>query len=304
MNLGAVYLELKDFEEARRVSEEALLNAKKNVSKTDIGSNLCLIGLTFKSEGQSKKALTYFHQAKDIYDELQSPLALASIYINLSSVYIDIQEINLGIIYAQKALNIGTQIQSLNVRLEAEKALTTCFQAINDFKKALEHQTRLMLINDSLLNIDNNRALLELSTKYETDKKEQQIELLETKNKLQKEKLVKEKSIIFNLTAVLGFVITMALIIIFSVRYRRRIAVQNHLLKIQSHVNKIDLLETQLAQKTHQTFSVNFELEESDINNYLLSPLTDREIEVLKHIAAGKSNKEISELLFVSVNTV
>ena len=34
------------------------------------------------------------------------------------------------------------------------------------------------------------------------------------------------------------------------------------------------------------------------------SPLSDREIEVLRHIAQGKANKQIAETLFISVRTV
>lgn len=304
MNMGAVYLELKEYSHARKVSGEALQIAIKNKSKTDVGSNLCLIGLTFKSEGETKLALDYFNQAQNIYDSLQSPLALASIYVNISGVYIDLKEYNKAILYAEKALNIGEKIQSLKVRQEAEKALTTCYNFTKDYKKALEHQSNLILINDSLLNIDNNRALLELSTKYETQKKRQQIALLDAKNNLQKEKLAKEKSKILTLSALLGFVITIALIIIFAIRHRKKISEEKHLRKIQTHIAKIDLLQSQLAQKVEQNLAIHINVEEQDINSYLVSPLTERELEVLKEIALGKSNQEISDTLFVSVNTV
>ncbi|HEY1017291.1 MAG TPA: response regulator transcription factor, partial [Herpetosiphonaceae bacterium] len=43
---------------------------------------------------------------------------------------------------------------------------------------------------------------------------------------------------------------------------------------------------------------------EPQIDISLFSPLSDREIEVLEHIAAGSANKEIAETLGISTQTV
>jgi len=40
------------------------------------------------------------------------------------------------------------------------------------------------------------------------------------------------------------------------------------------------------------------------LNRHLLSPLTDREFEVLQSIYNGKTNNQIAELLYISVNTI
>ena len=40
------------------------------------------------------------------------------------------------------------------------------------------------------------------------------------------------------------------------------------------------------------------------LNRYLLSPLTDREFEVLQNIYNGRTNNQIADALYVSVNTV
>ena len=40
------------------------------------------------------------------------------------------------------------------------------------------------------------------------------------------------------------------------------------------------------------------------INKYLLSPISEREFEVLQLIYNGKTNQQIAEELFISVNTI
>ena len=41
-----------------------------------------------------------------------------------------------------------------------------------------------------------------------------------------------------------------------------------------------------------------------EVNTHLINPLTERELEVLKAIAEGKSNQQIADELFVSINTI
>ena len=51
----------------------------------------------------------------------------------------------------------------------------------------------------------------------------------------------------------------------------------------------------------------NYQVRELDLlklNRHLLSPLTDREFEVLQHIYNGKTNNQIADGMFVSVNTI
>jgi len=46
------------------------------------------------------------------------------------------------------------------------------------------------------------------------------------------------------------------------------------------------------------------ELNLNKINKHLLSPLTEREFEVFQNIYSGKTNNQIAEIMFVSVNTI
>jgi DNA-binding NarL/FixJ family response regulator len=71
--------------------------------------------------------------------------------------------------------------------------------------------------------------------------------------------------------------------------------------------NEKTLLATlEIAVSNHAGKS-NFQVPELDLNKlnrHLLSPLTEREFEVLNNIYNGKTNNQIAESLFVSVNTI
>lgn len=67
-----------------------------------------------------------------------------------------------------------------------------------------------------------------------------------------------------------------------------------------------DLEKMHLFVSSEGKISREFQPEETEpfLNRYLLNPLTVRESEVLAAISSGKTNREIAETLFISINTV
>jgi len=63
-------------------------------------------------------------------------------------------------------------------------------------------------------------------------------------------------------------------------------------------------LEIALSNHAGKTNALVPSLELQKLNRHLLSPLTEREFDVLQQIYNGKTNHQIAELLFVSVNTI
>ncbi len=82
--------------------------------------------------------------------------------------------------------------------------------------------------------------------------------------------------------------------------------------QIVEYLREINIIKNPLEQEqgkiVHNTEfafpKMDLKIKQEDVNSYALSPLTERELEVLSLIAAGKSNKEMAEMLFVSVNTI
>ncbi len=71
--------------------------------------------------------------------------------------------------------------------------------------------------------------------------------------------------------------------------------------------NEKTLLATLEIAISNYASKNNYQVPELDIkkiNRHLLSPLTDREFDVLQQIYLGKTNNQMAETLFISVNTV
>lgn len=80
--------------------------------------------------------------------------------------------------------------------------------------------------------------------------------------------------------------------------------------KLNVSTKKLSLVEIELEKYKQQlinpqTSGIEIQnLSKSKINEYLLNPLTERELDVLVLLSQGKTNKEVSEELFISLNTV
>jgi len=176
------------------------------------------------------------------------------------------------------------------------KLLTDIEEARGNFKKAFEYQKTYHTIQDSIFNSEKSRQISELQTQYETAKKQQQIELLTAQNKLSQlglEQKRREQFVlifaIFLIVAVGGFIVY---ILINRSRLKEKLLleeVENLRLKINSLVGGTsDGLDVDLGQ----------------LNKRLITPLSEREFEILMLAVSDKNNSEIAEQIFVSVNTV
>lgn len=106
------------------------------------------------------------------------------------------------------------------------------YRILKDYESALDWADRMTLYKDSALNEQHSKALAEMQTKYETDKKEQEILLMAEQQKVQEARI----SASLNRNILLGTLLLIALLGGGVYYYRNRL---NQQLKIQSMRSQI-----------------------------------------------------------------
>src|ERR1051326_8569979 len=97
-----------------------------------------------------------------------------------------------------KVISLAKEIESKEAQWEAYQALSTAYFNLNDFKNAYENHKLSTEVKDSLFNEESSRQIAEMQTKYETEKKEQQISLLSKDKELQGAQLNRHQIIIWS----------------------------------------------------------------------------------------------------------
>ena len=144
---------------------------------------------------------------------------------------------------------------------EAANTLMTAYNKLGNYKKAIEFAGILIATQDSMFREDKTRAIQEMSTKYETEKKQQQIELQESQL-IAKDARIKQQKIFRNaLIGGLGAIVLIVIVIAYAYIQKRRdnkkIMEQNEkILKTNEELKQ--LYETTNSQKDEIISSINY----------------------------------------------
>ena len=139
------------------------------------------------------------------------------------------------------------------------------------------------------LNSERTKQIDELNMKYQTSQKEK--EILQARLEIDIRKRQQVYLILFSVLVLIS-----ALAIIYSIRQKNKLK-QNEL---QSEISSLRFEIQSLIGK----YEGNFDMSLEEINKKLVTPLSEREYDVFLQIFTQKTNSEIAEELFVSINTV
>ncbi len=221
-NLGSVYIGLKQYDKAIEYINKSLKINKEFDNKAGIDLNLGNLGLIHFDQKNYSKALDYYLQSLKISEELENKMSIAENSNNIGDLYIKLEQYNKAIEYSNKALKISKEINILDIERISYENLSEIYKELHNYKKALEYKDLWVVMNDSIFNTEKTKSIAEMNTRFETEKKEKQIEQQQIKLKnsqleTAKEKAEKEKQRIVLYLFIFGFI---SLLIFIALVYR------------------------------------------------------------------------------------
>ena len=223
-NLGNVYISQKKPKEALDIYYQALNLDKAIGNEQSIAYDLGNIGVIHNDMGRHDSALVYQQRALKIQRNSGQKYPLAMILKQLGHTYLYLGNYKKAEEYLQQGLSVAKNINARVIERDIYEYLALVYAGTNEFPKAYSYQKQFSMLKDSVLNTDVKKQLNELQTKYETEKKDQQIVVLAQEKKLQetearRQQMLKEASIVGALLIALLAVLT---IYIFRQRMRNQ----------------------------------------------------------------------------------
>ena len=239
LNIGNVYDRLEDQDSAIYYFQEALPYA---ISADDTKSQALIytdLGHAFSEKGDFNLANDYFEKAMNVFStgSYENDYDYSILLYSLAQNELRRKNISAAVQLAEQSLELSKKLQNLNRLKDSYGLLAEVYEADRQFVPALEAQKFLRIYEDSLLNLDTNKEIAELETKYETEKKDQQILFLDQENSLQLAKNQRNNIIIGAL-----FLVVLLLLLVF---YLWRKQSQIHQQKVISE-QKTRLREAQI----------------------------------------------------------
>ncbi len=224
MNIGNVLKSEENYKQALEHYYHAAGIYKKTGNQTGIANNMNNIAVIYRLKGKLDKAIDYFGKSYDIYKKTDNLTGQAHTYNNIGIVYYqmnkpelalksfykvaqirkDLQQYldygntlyNIAFILYQmgehekakekclESLNQAKSVASLPLKRLAYLKLVNIYSSLGEYEKAYNYHEKLVVTADSLFNIDKQKQIIQLKSKYLVDKERYEIDLLEKENEL------------------------------------------------------------------------------------------------------------------------
>lgn len=224
-------------------------------------------------------------------------LAKKSADLRAQSVYLtSLSDIDRETGNTKEALNNCKEALEIATKIGAKKEIKDCYESLSktyfskrDYKNAYTHLLKYIDYKDTIINENSAKTINELTIKYETDKKEKDLEIENQKNELlmSENKLMKIK---FYLYLITSFLLLSVLTLIISLQ-KGRIKKNQQTIESNKRLAKAN-------QKAHllekQNLKSELDYKNKEINNYAIKIIERIDfLEELKNQISSKSKDEI-----------
>ena len=252
MNMGNLYGTKGDLKTAEIYLKKALKIDRANQNNRFVAYDLENLGNLYNQMGEYDKALDYGMQALQIREKLPFPLEEAFSLRQVGISLLKLSKHEEAKKYLLRAEKIAVESKANLPLKDIYKYLAEASSKTNDYKVAFEYQQLYSMVNDSLLNEETARQVNELQTKYETEKKDQQITLLAQEKELQ-EKETQRQATLKN-TFIGGAVVTTLMAVLLFYIFRQRLKNQKELAIKNEEIKEVNFKRqlTELEKKALQ----------------------------------------------------
>ncbi len=157
----------------------------RNRDPVSYSSRLEKVANSYHQLGNFEQATDLYLEALEVAEEAGSDLMVTGLANNLSYTYLKMQRLNEARNYANLSIDLGFKLKRWGTVSQGYGNLSGIEEEAGNFREALSAYEMHIQYRDSLLKEENLARIEELETKYETEQKEAEIELLSRQNQLQ-----------------------------------------------------------------------------------------------------------------------
>ena len=243
-----------------------------------------------------KQAKSFAHLASETYEEKAHTSARIYNNLVLGYAHIGLEEYDKAVNICKKTLDIFDYSVDIKLYRNACFCLTSAYEGIGEYEKALEYSNKRYIAQDSAQNYINERAIAQLEAKYEIEKQKTiqaaDAEKIQVEHQLE---IQRQKS---NRKYLLGGLAGVCLISFFLFRSNRRRKQINSLLKDKQEITESSLEEKDtLLREIHHRVKNNLQV----ISSLLFIQAQNFENEEVKQ-AIDQSRNRVRSMALIHQN--
>ncbi len=174
------------------------------------------LGFIFKQEKKYKDAMSHLIIAARLADETGDKTNVAEIYESIGETYLAMNDNAQALLWLTKTMTAANDNHAKKVLKECYLALSKVYSELKDYKKAYQYHQLYTDIKE-LMDDESSREVAAMQMKYENEKKNNEIQLLQKDKALKVEEAHKEK--VIKNAFIGGFLMTVMIAFLLYKRY-------------------------------------------------------------------------------------
>lgn len=236
ISLGNVYNSQNQYKRAREYFEKAI-----SINDT-LGFSLILdesylaIAKSYQMENEFEQAIEYFEISLELAREQNDKVTIASIHAHLADIYIKKKDYQKAIQSAEESLKLSLESENPILLMNAYLYLSEAWDKLGNRDKSFDYYRKYSAYKDTVFNAQKYKSVRDLEMKYEVEKQEQQMALLEEKNQVQDLKMSRRNRLYYVTLIGIGLILIIGYILIRNQRLRtkhRAIELEQKLMRSQ-----------------------------------------------------------------------
>lgn len=213
-NLGAIYINqasvsqevisIKFNEQALSLFLEALKINQETENKDITAKTYNNIGSVYSNLNRMDKALYYYLKSIEIKKEIGDKMGLADSYCNMGFFSLEQNKFKESEQYANQSLSLCKDIGYQEGVMQSYVLFAQLFEQKKDYKEALKYHKLFKSLNDSIFNAESSTQIADMNAKYESEKKQNEIDILTKDKELKETQLKQQKTIRYGLIALVA----------------------------------------------------------------------------------------------------
>ena len=179
-NIGNIYLSKENFDNALNFYNRSLIIKKELRDDFGIATTYNNIGISYQGLRSTAKALENYSISLDMMKKLKDGNGIASAYFHIGIIHYEKNDNKKASFNLEKALAYAQNYDNKQLMIPCYKILGKIYSKQRDYFKAFIAMKLYAEISDDMAFVQTQKAVAELQIRYETEKKEKEIELLKT----------------------------------------------------------------------------------------------------------------------------
>ncbi|OFX17774.1 MAG: hypothetical protein A2033_02295 [Bacteroidetes bacterium GWA2_31_9] len=264
---GKPNIDTERFHKSIQYVDTSFYWSKNNNFKSYDLSNYNILGACYQNINEYNSAISYYEKALKMADENGEIIEKPILYVNIGSSFCKSKNYDKAISYGLKGYNLADSLDIKNNMIFAALTLSHTYNYMQDYKNALKYLQKSDSVKAIVYDKNFMSKTKEFEAKYESQKKQLQIEKLDKERELQNAEMRKQKIIIYFFTFVFIIILILSIIIyrFFVQKKKASIIISNKNETLEQAYKEINTQHEQILSQNEEIKKVNESLKQFNL---------------------------------------